>query len=70
MIASTSRIFMNAQMHWTLQATCSVCFRETISPLLISQPALCDGCTAVIKIDPRRTVFHHRDDEPATVPKA
>ena len=58
MIAMISRIFMNEQMRWTLQASCSECLAETTSPLLIGLPVQCLGCGAVIKIDPERTVFH------------
>jgi hypothetical protein len=70
MLATSSRIFMNSQMHWTLRATCSDCHCETIAPLLMSNPVCCEGCSAVIKIDPRRTLFHRREDPPAVDPKA
>jgi hypothetical protein len=58
---SPSRVFLNEQMHWTLEATCSACGRETVSPLLIGVPVHCVGCGLVIKIDPQRTVFHRSE---------
>jgi hypothetical protein len=61
MIASISRVFMNEQMHWTLQATCSECLSETTTPLVMGVPAQCSGCGLVIKIDPERTVFHRKE---------
>lgn len=61
MVASISRVFMNEQMHWTLQATCSECLRETIAPLIMGVPVQCAGCGLVIKIDPARTVFHRSE---------
>jgi hypothetical protein len=61
MVAIISRIFRNEQMSWTLQATCSVCLRETVAPLLMSVPIRCSGCGLVIKIDPNRTVFRRSE---------
>jgi hypothetical protein len=58
MLASASRVFMNEQMHWTLQATCSACHRETIAPLTMGVAVHCAGCRLEIKIDPGRTIFH------------
>jgi hypothetical protein len=60
-IASISRIFMNEQMHWTLQATCSECLRETTALLITGVPIECEGCGRLIKVDPDRTVFHRTD---------
>jgi hypothetical protein len=65
MVASVSRVFRNE--HWTLQATCAVCHRETIAPLLVGAAVHCDGCFAVIKIDLERTIFH-RDQDVALEP--
>lgn len=64
-IASASRVFRDAQTHWTLQATCSSCLRETIAPLLVGIPVRCDGCDTLIRIDVRRTLFHRSADEPS-----
>ena len=61
MEASVSRVFMNEQMHWTLQATCSECLTETISPLNMGVAVLCSGCGLVIKIDPGKTVFRRSE---------
>ena len=61
MVASISRVFMNEQMHWTLQATCSECLRETTAPLVMGVPVHCTGCGLVIKIDPEKTVFHRSE---------
>ncbi len=58
MVASVSRIFMNEQMNWTLQATCPECFWETSAPLVMGVPVQCAECGLVVKIDPARTVFH------------
>jgi hypothetical protein len=58
MIANSSRVFLNEQMHWTLRATCSECDRETLGALNMGVPINCDGCGLVIHIDPTRTVFH------------
>ncbi len=60
-VASISRIFMNEQRCWTLQATCSACLHETVAPLVMGVPIECDGCGAVLKIDPSKTVFHRSD---------
>ncbi len=57
MIASISRVFMDEQMRWTLQATCSECLCETVVPLGLGAPVHCLGCGVVIKIDPSKTVF-------------
>src|SRR5260370_16917993 len=57
MLATSSRVFRDDQMHWKLQATCSECGQQTTAPLLIGIPARCDGCNPLIKIDPLRTVF-------------
>ncbi len=57
-IASISRVFMNEQLRWTLQATCSDCLRETVAPLLLGIPVQCVGCGVAVKIDPTKTVFH------------
>src|ERR1700733_12479759 len=59
-IASISRIFMNEQMHWTLEATCSECLTETVAPLVMGVPIICFGCGVTVKIDARKTVFHRR----------
>jgi hypothetical protein len=59
--AILSRIFMNEQRSWTLQATCSACLGETNAPLVMGVPIQCSGCGAVIKIDPRKTVFHRSE---------
>ena len=59
--ASTSRVFLNEQMHWTLEATCAVCRRQTVAPLLIGTPIHCVGCGLAIKIDPGRTIFHRSE---------
>jgi hypothetical protein len=56
-IASISRVFMNEQMHWSLQATCSVCLSETTAALVMGVPVCCSGCGVIVKIDPRKTVF-------------
>jgi hypothetical protein len=61
MVASISRVFMNEQMHWTLQATCSECLSETLAPLIMGVPIECSGCGLVVKIDPGRTVFHRSE---------
>jgi hypothetical protein len=61
MVAIISRIFRNEQMHWTLQATCAVCLRETIAPLLMSVPVRCSGCGLLVKIDPTGTVFRRSE---------
>lgn len=53
---------MNDQMHWAIRATCSVCVCETTAPPIMGIPAHCDGCSALIKIDPMRTVFHRNGD--------
>jgi MinD superfamily P-loop ATPase len=58
MVAILSRVFMNEYLRWTLEATCSVCLTETVTPLLMCVPHECSGCGAAIKIDPRKTVFH------------
>jgi hypothetical protein len=58
MLASASRLFRDEQMHWTLHATCSRCHHVTIAPLLMGIPVHCDGCQALIKIDPKQTIFH------------
>ena len=58
LIAIACRIFMNEQLQWTLQATCSVCQAETTLALHMGVLARCDRCHALIKIDPRSTVFH------------
>jgi ribosomal protein S27E len=57
MEASVSRVFMNEQMHWTLQATCSACLHETVAPLNMGVPIHCVGCSRVITIEPGRTIF-------------
>lgn len=67
MLASASRVFRDEQMHWTLQATCSICLRETIAPLLMGIPVHCDGCLALIKIDPQRTSFYRQGLSPSNV---
>ena len=56
--ARFSRVFMNEQMHWTLQATCAVCLRETTAPLTMGVPVHCVGCGLVMKINPARTTYH------------
>jgi hypothetical protein len=58
MIAHSSSVFLNEQMHWTLRATCSACERETVGALNMGVPVNCGGCGLVIQIDPSRTVFH------------
>jgi hypothetical protein len=58
MIAHSSSVFLNEQMHWTLRATCSECQRETVGALNMGVPVNCDGCGLVIQIDPSRTAFH------------
>jgi uncharacterized protein YceK len=60
-IAIISRVFMNEQRCWTLQATCSQCLTETIAPLVMGEPIECSGCGAVVKIDPAKTVFHRSE---------
>jgi hypothetical protein len=69
MLASASRIFRDDQMHWTIRATCSVCLRETVAPLLMGYPVHCDGCSALIKIDLQRTIFHGSKYEPSAALK-
>jgi hypothetical protein len=56
MLTSASRVFRNE--HWMLQATCAVCHRETLAPLLVGAPVHCDGCASLLKIDLARTIFH------------
>ncbi len=34
MLASASHVFRDGQMHWTIRATCSLCGRETVAPLM------------------------------------
>jgi hypothetical protein len=68
MLASSSRVFMDDQMHWKLQATCSKCGQQTIAPLLMGIPVRCDGCDALIKIDPLRTAFRRDRDALAPFP--
>jgi hypothetical protein len=57
MLATSSRIFRDDQMHWTLQATCAGCLYETTAPLIMGIPVHCERCASVIKIDPSRTLF-------------
>jgi hypothetical protein len=58
MIASACRIFMNEQLHWTLQATCSCCARESAAALHMGLAIHCPHCDTPIEIDPAKTVFH------------
>jgi ribosomal protein S27E len=53
-----SRIFMNEQLQWTLQATCSGCAHETTASLHMGTGVQCTACGAPIHIDPETTVFH------------
>ena len=61
MLASVSRVFMNEQMHWTLEATCSGCGGQTTAPLVMGVPVACARCGQVLSIDPTRTVFHRSE---------
>jgi hypothetical protein len=61
MLASVSRIFMNEQMHWTLEATCSGCGGDTIAPLVMGVPILCSRCGVALSIDADRTVFRRSE---------
>jgi hypothetical protein len=70
MLASAVHVFRNGQMHWTIRATCPECLSETIAPLLMGIPVHCDICSALIKIDPKRTVFHESEDEPSSAVKS
>jgi len=58
MIAIASKIFLNEQLHWTLQAICSACAKETTLPLVMGMTAFCDHCGARIEVDPDTTTFH------------
>ena len=53
-----SRIFMNEQLQWTLQATCLGCAYEASTPLHMGAGVHCPSCGAPIHIDPETTVFH------------
>ncbi len=60
MIALTCRIFMNEQLQWTLQATCSDCGWETTAPLHMGVAVHCAQCGARIRIDMEKTIFHRK----------
>jgi hypothetical protein len=59
MDAVTCRIFMNEQLRWTLQATCSVCSGSITAALHMGVEVHCSGCGARVTINPAMTTFHN-----------
>jgi ribosomal protein S27E len=58
MIAAAYRIFMNDQMQWTLEATCSDCSCQTTAPLHMGVAVHCVRCAARILVEPLEQCEH------------